>query len=337
LVAAVPDDLLIARNPEPDSTLPFLVRIPLGPRGIVVKARQTWPREKKVYCHRAEGWPADAEIVERLAVRSCTRRGPAIDLVLARARENRSQFVIAQARGREMIFWQSPRTVKQARPAVRIPTARAHGQVLEVIVDTAEKYPYTFSGQQATTSRRRLPAGDYAVLIDDRVVASVERKTIEDLSGSLLSGRLTYALAELTALPRAAVVVEDRYSRLFKLEHAPGAKVAEALSEAQARFPAVPIVFCETRPLAQEWTYRWLGACLAELTAAEHHRDLDLTFASGAPVVLKPVATQRADGALDSAAIRTWARARGLAVNERGRLAQSLVEAYLQDQAAESE
>ena len=181
-----------------------------------------------------------------------------------------------------MIFWQSPRTVKQARPAVRIPTARAHGQVLEMVVDTAEKYPYTFNGQQATTSRRRLPAGDYAVLIDDRVVAAVERKTIDDLSASLLSGKLTYALAELTALPRAAVVVEDRYSRLFKLEHAPGAKVAEALAEAQARFPTVPIVFCETRPLAQEWTYRWLGACLSELTAAEDHRDLDLTFASGA-------------------------------------------------------
>ena len=148
----MPDDLLIARNPEPDSTLPFLVRIPLGPRGIVVKAKQTWPREKKIYCHRAEGWPDDAEIVERLEVRSCTRRGPAIDLVLARARENRSQFVIAQARGREMIFWQSPRTTKQARPAVRIPTARAHGQVLEIVVDTAEKYPYTFNGQQATTS-----------------------------------------------------------------------------------------------------------------------------------------------------------------------------------------
>ena len=233
----MPDDLLIARNPEPDSTLPFLVRIPLGPRGIVVKAKQTWPREKKIYCHRAEGWPADAEIVERFEVRSCIRRGPAIDLVLARARENRSQFVIAQARGREMIFWQSPRTAKQARPAVRIPTARAHGQVLEIVVDTAEKYPYTFNGQQATTSRRRLPAGDYGVLIGEQVVAAVERKTIEDLSSSLLSGKLTYALAELTALPRAAVVVEDRYSRLFKLEHAPGARVAEALAEAQARFP----------------------------------------------------------------------------------------------------
>jgi len=277
----VPADLLIARNPDPDSSLPFLVRIPLGAGGIVVKSRATWPRESKVYCHRADSWPADAEIIEQLPVRSCSRRGPAIDLVLERARENRSQLVITQARGREMIFWQSPRTTKQARPAVRVPTARASGLVLDILVDTAEKYPYTFRHQQASTTRRRLPAGDYAVELDDQVVASVERKTVEDLASSLLSGKLTYALAELSGLPRAAVVVEDKYSRLFALTHAAGARVAEAVAEAQARFPSVPIVFCETRPLAQEWVYRWLGACLAELTAAQATTDLETTFAAG--------------------------------------------------------
>ncbi len=321
----MPDDLLIARNPEPDSTLPFVIRIPLGERGIVVKAKQAWPREKKVYCHRAQGWPDDAEIVERLPVRSCVRRGPAIDLVLTRARENRSQFVIAQARGREMIFWQSPRTAKQARPAVRIPTARAHGQVLEIMVDTAEKYPYTFAAQQASTIRRRLPVGDYAVLLNDEVVAAVERKTIEDLSGSLLSGRLTYALAELTALPRAAVVVEDRYSRLFKLEHAPGARVAESLSEAQARFPSVPVVFCETRPLAQEWTYRWLGACLAELSAAADHVDLESTFAAGNPLT----AAVEPPAQVSAAAVRAWAIDVGYTISNRGRVPADLIRAYL--------
>ena len=106
----MPDDLLIARNPEPGSTLPYLIRIPLGPDGIVVKARETWPRTSKVYCHRATEWPDDAEIVERLPVRSVGRRGASIDLVLTRGRENRSQFVLTRARGREMIFWQSART-----------------------------------------------------------------------------------------------------------------------------------------------------------------------------------------------------------------------------------
>lgn len=40
-----------------------------------------------MYCHRAEEWPADAEVLERVPVRSCSRRGPAIDLVLDRGRE----------------------------------------------------------------------------------------------------------------------------------------------------------------------------------------------------------------------------------------------------------
>jgi hypothetical protein len=261
----VAEDLLIAVNPEQDSSLPYLVRIPLGDSGIVLKTRDTWPRTTKLYCHRAEGWPASAEIIERLPVRSCTQRGAAIDLIVDRPRQSRSQFVITRARGREMIFWQSPRTTRQARPGVHIPTARAHGQVLEILIDSGEKYPYRFAGQQARTSRQRLPAGDYAVRVEDAVVAAVERKTIDDLVSSMISGRMKFLLADLAALPRAAVVVEEGYSRIFKHPNTAGSVAAEQLAEVQARFPSVPIVFCETRPLAEEWTYRWLGACLYEL------------------------------------------------------------------------
>ncbi len=314
------DDLLIARNPDPTSSLPFLVRIPLGAAGIVVKARDSWPRTAKVYCHRAESWPADVEIIERVPVRSCVRRGPVIDLLLERSRERRSQLVMTIARGREVIFWQSPRTVKQARPKVKVPTARAHGQVLDIVIDSAEKYPYRFSHQQASTTRRRLAVGDYAVTIDDEVVAVAERKSLEDLAGSLLSGRLTYALADLADLPRAAVVVEDRFSRLFTLPHAPGARAAEALAENQARFPSIPLVFCETRPLAEEWTYRWLGACLYELQAARGTGSLELTFAPGG-IIPRP--------APSSAEIRTWARSTGLSVSDRGRIGADVRDAYL--------
>ena len=71
------------------------------------------------------------------------------------------------------------------------------------------------------------------------------------------------------ALPLAAVVVEDRYSSIFKLTRVRPSVVADGVAELQVRYPTVPIVFCETRPLAQEWAYRFLGAAL------EHHR-LDL-------------------------------------------------------------
>lgn len=271
-------DFLIARNPDAESSLPFLLRIPLGEAGMVLKARDTWPRTGKVYCHRAdEGWPADPELVEAVRVRSCVRRGAAIDLVLDRGRENRSQFVLTQARGRQVVFWQSARTAKQARPNVALPTARASGVAdLEIIVDAHERYPWKFTHQQARTTRRPLPAGDYAVELDGAVAAVVERKTLEDLASSLTAGRLRFALAELAALPRAAVVVEDRYSRVFDLWQVRPAVVADGLAECQARFPSVPIIFAETRALAQEWTYRFLAAARSELAlerAADTHFD----------------------------------------------------------------
>jgi ERCC4-type nuclease len=96
----------------------------------------------------------------------------------------------------------------------------------------------------------------------------VERKTLPDLASSLTDGSLGYLLAELAALPRAAVVVEDRYGGLFKLEHVQPGFVADLLGALAVRYPAVPVVFCDTRPLAQEWAYRFLGAAVAEVTRA---------------------------------------------------------------------
>ncbi len=75
-------EFVIARNPDPASSLPFLIRLPLGPNGIALKVRETWPRTSKVYCHRADDWPDELEVIERVPVRSCVRRGAAVDLVL---------------------------------------------------------------------------------------------------------------------------------------------------------------------------------------------------------------------------------------------------------------
>jgi hypothetical protein len=255
----------VAANPDRESSLPFLIRLPLPDGELVLKARDSWPRTAKVYCHRTEGWPKRPEILERVAVRSCQRRGIAIDLVLDRPRENRSQLVFTRIQGgREAIFWQSARTTRQARPGIRVPRRRAAGlPELTILVDTRERYPYRFAHQQAITQRQALPIGDYGIAHDEQIVAVVERKSLADLTRRLIDGQLSYALAEMATIPRAAVVVEDRYSRLFKLEHTKPGFVAELLATLTVRHPTVPISFCETRPLAEEWTYRFLGAALA--------------------------------------------------------------------------
>jgi hypothetical protein len=313
------EDFVIAHNPDPDSSLPFVIRLPLGPRGVLLKVRETWPRTAKVYCHRATEWPGEPEVVERVAVRSCVRRGAAIDLVLDRGRESRSQFVFTRARGREMIFWQSARTVKQARPNVAVPTRRAHGRVLEILVDSHERYPWPFRDQQAVTGRRALTVGDYAVEIEGEVAAVVERKSLADLVSTMLGGKLRYLLAALSDAPRAALVIEDRYSAVFKLDRVRPGIVVEGLAEAQVRFPTVPIVFCETRLLAQEWTYRFLGAAVDHLATDAAAIELEASLPEAGP--LDPPDPSVAE-------MRAWARDVGLDVPGKGRLPLAILEAY---------
>lgn len=259
----------VARNPDPDSTLPYLVRVPVSGTPLVLRAKEPWPRTSKVYCHDSgDEWRDDLELVEEVAVRDCVRRGRSIDLVLDRRQLNRSQFVFVTLKGgRPAIFWQSSRTVSSVRPGVRLPTRRAAGiGRLAVVRDTRERYGYDFSQQQADVTHEALRVGDYGIRDEaGRLVAVVERKSLDDLAGRLADGTLSFALSELAALPRAAVVVEGRYADLFALDHVTPGFVVEQLSHVQVRYPSVTVMFCGSRRFAEEWTFRWLGAAAREL------------------------------------------------------------------------
>ena len=320
-------ELLIAVNPDEDSRLPYLLRIPQPGGDLLFRTSGTWPRVKALYCYPVsrDEWPDAAVIVERVPLRSCRRRGAAIDVIADRARDNRSQLVFTQARGRDAVFWQSARTRKQARPNVRTPTARAQGiEELQIVVDAHEQSPYRFATQQVNTVRRALPCGDYGLVLNGQLVASVERKSLADLVASLTGGKLRYQVGDLAALPRAAVVVEDRYSQLFKLDHVRPATVADGLAELQVRWSNVPVVFCETRQLAEEWTYRFLAAAHA-WAITEHAAlqrisptNIDIAELDQAPAAPQP----------NTAEVRAWARTAGLRVPDRGRLRPEIWQAW---------
>jgi hypothetical protein len=159
------------------------------------------------------------------------------------------------------------------------------------------------------------------VVAGGKLVASVERKSLVDLVGSVSSGRLRFALGERAALPRAAVVVEDRYSAIFAQDRVRPALIADGLAELQVRWPTIPIVFCDNRKLAEQWTYRYLAAALrwAEdegLAVARIGAGEDAS-AAGAPVP-----------APSTAELRAWARATGLVVPDRGRLRPEIHQAW---------
>jgi hypothetical protein len=144
-------------------------------------------------------------------------------------------------------------------------------------------YPYRFSHQQASTQRRALPAGDYGVEAGGEIVAVVERKTLADLAGRLVDGSLTYALAELATLERAALVVEDRYADLFKLQHVAAGFVADLLAAVQVRYPSsqrvlrhpalgrgmdLPFPRCRPRTPRSRTQQRPRGATMSRLSRA---------------------------------------------------------------------
>ncbi len=124
-------------------------------------------------------------------------------------------------------------------------------------------------------------------------------------------------------MPRAAVVVEDRYSQIYKQDRVRPVLVADGIAECQIRWPSIPIVFCETRPLAEEWTYRYLAAAhvwaSAETAAIER---------IGAHTL--PERPDRSGNGAAAAEIRAWARSEGLPVPERGRIPASIRQAWQQ-------
>ena len=260
-----PPRFRVARNPDADSRLPYLIWLPIE-GGLVLKARATWPRASRVFCAQdATGWDRAAEQLEDVPVLLCRRRGAAIDLVLDRPSLSRSQFVFTQARGRPAIWWQTQKTAQAANPGARIPRGRSAG-ALTIAIDTREKYGWKFADRELVIERRALPAGDYAATVGGAVVAAIERKTLEDLATSLSDGSLAFQLQRLAELPRAAIVVEGDYPDLFRTQPGRGSWLADMLGRLAVRYPEVPVVFAGSRKFAEEWAYRFLGAAVADHT-----------------------------------------------------------------------
>jgi len=253
----------VARNPDPESRLPYLIWLPIE-GGLVLKARETWPRANRVFCAQdATSWDETAPLLEEVPILLCRRRGAAIDLVLDRPSMSRCQFVFTEACGRPAIWWQTQKTAQAANPGARIPRGRAAGQ-LTVAIDTREKYGWKFAGRQVAIERRALPAGDYGVVVGGSVVAAIERKTLENLATSLSDGGLAFQMQRLAEVARAAVVVEGDYPDLFRTQPGRGSWLADMLGRLAVRYPEVAVVFAGSRRFAEEWAYRFLGAAVAD-------------------------------------------------------------------------
>ena len=238
-------ELIIVGNPDPDSTLPYLVRADFG--GLVFRTKGTWPRTNALYCHPGSGDRA-ADVPEASSGSPCRpatagrgdrhrrRTGPREALpdrlhpsprpghgVLATAaypETGSTRCATPDGQGRPAPKWRSWSTLTSVTPTASRPAGR--------------------------TVTRALPCGDYGVTFAGNLVASVERKSLSDLVAQ--PDQRAPALRSRRARRSAARRGRRRGPLLpgVRPRADPPAVVADGLAELQVRWPSIPIVFCET-------------------------------------------------------------------------------------------
>lgn len=282
---------------------PFRIAIEQDGRTLfAVRAKAPWPGAgSQVFCLRERGsdLPEVLEDVERVPVAHLARLGRKLSVTLDRAQRKRCEFLILEKPRKdgsgayEQVFFRTEAAVRAHKSSKYAELSPRPAGDMHIVIDSMERYAWAFPG--ATVQRRRLPVGDYALLHDERPHAIVERKTLPNLLGDFaeLKG-LHQQLAELSAWPHAALVIEAQYADFgnpAKIGQWPAAHLLRVLGELPALFPTVQCVFAGNRKLANVWAQRWF--------AAVHAAILQPRLPQIAETVAR-YASRAADGGLDA-------------------------------------
>ena len=161
----------------------------------------------------------------------------------------------------EQIFWLTQRSIEQHRPAFKL-ISRTKTAKYIVRIHSNERYPWRFPGM--VTERGNIPAGDYTLMDGDRILAVVERKTLDNLLADLgMVPVLHQRLAELATYDNHALVVEASYADFLnpkKVHHYTASFCARAIAELYVLHPNLRIIFCANRKVANEWTRHYFAA-----------------------------------------------------------------------------
>ena len=109
------------------------------------------------------------------------------------------------------------------------------------------------------------PAGNYALVWENRFISMVERKTFDNLLHDLYEIRICHQkLTELSSFPNPAVVVEAQYGDFSNAarigDRLSSSHLNRILGELSALHPGVQIIFAGNRKLANAWTTRYFQA-----------------------------------------------------------------------------
>jgi len=256
-----------------NTRFPYRLQILRGDRPwLVLHAQDRWPAAgRHIFCLREDKPPSPNEVLEeleRVDIVAFNERGRRISVVLDRKRYKRCDFLFLKKsyKGRpgesyEQIFWLTQRSIEQHRPTFKL-VLRQGKTELVVRIHSNERYPWRFPG--AVTERGTVSAGDYALMDGEKMLAVVERKTLDNLLADFGTMPVLHQrLAELAAQDNHALVIEAPYADFLnpkKVHHYNPGFCAKAIAELYALHPHLRIVFCANRKVANEWTRHFFAA-----------------------------------------------------------------------------
>lgn len=236
---------------------------------LCLRTQDRWPGARgQIFCLRDEPDVLDSEaVVEREAIVSYQWFGKRLVVALDRPTRKRCDFLFLTREYRnrpgsyEQIFFRTEQAVKQHRTRGK---RELYGRPqLSIIIDRAERYPWTFPG--ADVRRDGLPVADYALEIDGEIAALVERKTFENMLHEVAQVRgFHQQMSDLARFPKAALVIEAQYGDFTDPKRLAGrysgSYVADILAELTALHPRIQVVYAGTRKLAAQWAHGWFTA-----------------------------------------------------------------------------
>jgi hypothetical protein len=95
---------------------------------------------------------------------------------------------------------------------MRLPTRRSAAGVLEVVVDSRERYAWKFEQQQVKLSKRALVVGTTPSTPTERRSVWWSARSWRSSPGTSSMAALLVTLGELATARRSAIVVEDRWA-----------------------------------------------------------------------------------------------------------------------------
>ena len=250
---------------------------------LALRVQDKWPGQKgNIFCIREYGAPDDGENLEQIEsvpIAFLRRQGKRVEIVLDRHNRKRCDFlflkkVAASGEAQEQIFFRTQTGLRSHRSKG---SPLLYGsEKLEIVIDSSERYPWRFPS--ANLGRSRLPAGDYALVWENRFIAVVERKTFENLLHDLYEIRILHQkLSELSSFPNPAVVIEAQYG-----DYSDTARIGDSLSaphinrligEISALHPGVQLIFAGNRKLANAWTSRFFAAVRRRIADSGQNSD----------------------------------------------------------------